>query len=40
MTPSTIDDSQRTAARVVGFTYLLAMATEAFSDGLPGTFHC
>jgi hypothetical protein len=30
MTLSTIDESQQTAARVVGFTYLLAMATSVF----------
>jgi len=30
MTISTIDNSQRTAAKVVGFTYLFAMATSVF----------
>lgn len=32
MTPGTIDESQRKAARVVGFTYLFAMATAVFAD--------
>lgn len=31
MTIGTIDDSQRKAARVVGFTYLLTMATAVFA---------
>ncbi len=30
MTISTIDESQRKAARVVGFTYLLAMVAAIF----------
>jgi len=32
MTISTIDESQRKAARVVGFTYLFAMATAVFAE--------
>lgn len=32
MTISTIDESQRKAARVVGFTYLFAMATSVFAE--------
>jgi hypothetical protein len=32
MTVSTIDESQRKAARVVGFTYLFAMATAVFAE--------
>jgi hypothetical protein len=32
MTISTIDESQRKAARVVGFTYLFAMATAFFAE--------
>jgi hypothetical protein len=32
MTISTIDESQRKAARVVGFAYLFAMATAVFAE--------
>lgn len=32
MTVNTVDESQRKAARVVGFTYLLAMVAEVFAE--------
>ena len=34
MTRSTVDQSQRTAARVIGFAYLLAMAVWLLVRGL------
>lgn len=32
MTITSIDDSQRTAAKVAGFAYLLSLATEVVSE--------